>query len=477
MAHWRSAPQRKGGLGFLHWGTQRMELSEWVRLQLALDPGQAGLERALQPVIEAQGLGTLARSLNATATLDDVRRELLAPGRGVLLFLPAMDSSHVFAIDGAGIVHDEIASRDALLRSADALAATWTSAPSGDGARRERFLAAARAFGDDLLRGEVRARVAGWSCCIVVGADLIGSPALECTVLDGAQPFGLTHAIAYLPSLPVGVALARRSTRDPRTTDIALLAAPTHGAVALERYASSIPFEVSAAELAGLTRVFDAGRIELLTGEDATRAALNSPRVRGAVILSILAHGAYDVAHRDDGERPSLLILAPGAGDDGLLWCSDVEALSVAPLVELLACGTARGQSRLGDDAAGHLVGAFMIAGAHTVIAAHHDLGREAALELARVLHERLREHGESTAEALRFARAELASHPSTSDPWYWAGLTANGCAWLPLFEPAPRREAPAPKPADSSSPWLLAGIGLGVAAVAVVMLARARRK
>src|SRR5262249_5872128 len=145
--------------------------------------------------------------------------------------------------------------------------------------------------------------------------------------------------------------------------------------LARERYAQAREIPWSDADRDALTAAFAPERCEVRSRELATRDALLDARVRDAAILSVFAHGAYDALGRDDDERPAALVLAPRApDDDGILWCSDVERLHAPPLVELLACSGARGPARLGDDCAGHLVGAFLAAGADCVIASRTDL-------------------------------------------------------------------------------------------------------
>jgi hypothetical protein len=456
IQHWRSIAPKPGGLGFFNFGTQRLVFSEWTRLELALDP-EHGASSALARVLEAQTLGTLARRLDARADLERARRELTSSGRGLLIYLPAMDRSHVFALDADGVLHEELPARDELARLAEELDAAWTTPPDGTESRRALWMGAGRAAANAFLPASVRARIAHWTTCTVVGADTCGDPTFECFVLDSERVLGLEVVLAYSPGVPSSVRLAERGAeRDASaaTRDLAWLAVPAQSAIANERFPRARQLVLEADERRGWVEAFAADRVEIREGVAATRAAWSDESVRGARVLAVLAHGVWNPVEQDASDRPAALILAPSsAEDDGLLTCSQVEALDLPPLVELFACVAARGPTRRGDDASGHFVGACLAANANCVIAARTELPRTAVCELARAIHAGLRLRGESPAQALLAARKTIASQPATSDPWFWAGLAAYGDASRPLFEA--RESAASTAPRRSSATWL----------------------
>lgn len=434
-AHWRAITLRPGGLGFLHWGTQRQAFSQWTRVELALDP-LGGARSALARLIDAQSLGTLARRLDAQASFEQARSALTAAGAGVLVYLPAMDRSHVFALDADDVLHAELESRDNLVRLAEDLDAAWTTPPDDSAERRATWLAAGRSAADAFLPASIRERVARWTSCTIVGADQCGNPSFECFVLDDGRTLGLELALAYLPGIPLGVRIAERAAaRAPAATgsELVCIAAPAHSASALRTFPRAAQLRLTDDERGALREPFESERVVLLEGPVATRAALAEPSLRAARVLAVLAHGVFDTS----SDRPTALILAPTGDDDsGLLTCEQVEQLALPPLVELFACVASRGPARRGDDAAAHFVGACIVAGADCVLASRTELPRASIAELARTLHAGLRARGESPAEALRRARAYVAAQPETADPWYWAGISAHGLATQPLFEP-----------------------------------------
>lgn len=479
LEQWRSLERRPGGVGFWHFGSQRQPYSEWIRLCLALDDSQAGLERALTPLLAAQSVGTLARALEASAEVAQVRTELCSEGRGVLWLLPALDRSHVFTLDERGIEHHEAPMGDELARAAAALAEHWATPPPSDDAaserRRAEFARRSTDLAQVLLSPSQRSRVLSWSACLVIGADIAGDLPLQCLALDGAQPLGLLVPVLEAPSVPVALALSRRAReRDlAGDVDLALIADPRIDPQAAARYPKAGELNLSAPERERLAADFDPARVRWFERERANLAALEHPDVRGAKVLAILSHGVFDTARRSDGERPSALVLSSrGAGDDGVVWCADVEQRAAPRLVELLACGAARGPLRIGDDAAGHLVGAFFLAGADTVLAARVDIERDAATNFAEEFHRALRRSG-VPAQALLEARRALARQAEFADPWFWAGLSLYGAGTTPVLEPAPARQATS----AATRIGIAALVGsIGVAALVLLLRTRAAR-
>jgi CHAT domain-containing protein len=471
---WAAAPRRPAGLGFHHYGTHRTAYSRWIQTVLALDPSQAGLERALELLLHSQTLGAVERDLRASATVAEVREILCAGGRGVVLLFPGMDGSHVFAIDAEGIEHHMAPPKDELARLASALNRIWTDPPPGETRELERrgreLSSASWKLTRELLTTSQRARMAHWSTCIVIGADLAVEIPFACLQLEPGRWLGLAVPIAELPSAPLGVALARSAAaRSPRDSmSLVLVADPNVSPEARERYASARPLDLDDDEWRGLRRGFENSGTLVFEGPRASIEALSDPRVALASVVSIFAHGVYDLARRADGERAAALVLSPAATDsDGVVWCADLERLRFGGVLELLVCGAARGPTRIGDSAAAHMVGAAFRAGATSVLAARIDIERTATTRLIAEYRGALRESG-VPAQALLEARRRIAANDNESDPWYWAGLAFHGAAWTPLFEP-PARSAP-------SRAWPI-GIGLALLLAVAGAVGVARRR
>jgi len=479
LSVWRGVGLRPGGLGFLHYGTQRMPFSEWTRACIALDPTVAGLERALALLLEAQALESVARGMDARATLAEVRESVCGADRGVLLLLPSMDRSHVFAIDSETIVHSEACNADTLLRLSNGIHEIVDAPPPADPAKRaertRRILAASRELSNELLPPEICKRVRGWSACVVVGADLRVSTPFSCLLLDDDHYLGLEIALFEAPSLAACVRLAERSTPTVPSSpaDLAVIADPTPSATAAARYPDALALELSREERARLTRGFDSERVVWIDGAAASLDAFADARVRSAAALVVMAHGVAAEARRADDSRRSALVLSPRSlDDDGLARCADIDEARVAPLVELLSCGSARGALRVGDDTASHLVGSFFSAGAVVVLAARTDVERGASTRLLAAFHEALSAPGGSPARALLAARRAIAAQAEFADPWYWAQFELHGSGWLDIAAPI-RAQMQAPAPSRS---WLGAGALLVLAFAAWIVL-RVRRR
>src|SRR6185436_4004578 len=99
-----------------------------------------------------------------------------------------------------------------------------------------------------------------WKGVYVVGADLLGGVPFECLRVKGRE-LGTTAALAYLPSIPVGLALSRMQAGSAKGLGVLLLAAPTIP----KGSPGTIPF--SSEDKAALTAGF--ARSTVLTGASA----------------------------------------------------------------------------------------------------------------------------------------------------------------------------------------------------------------
>ena len=421
----RRLPPTPGGVGHLHWGDRRRVISELVRLEIAIDDTQRGRERALEALLQAQSLGSFGRLVGAsTPALAEVRAELLGPGTGLLLWLPALERSHLFAIDRERVDCWLLDSRDELLAAVKPFADLATSRPESSDldARRTQELALGRALRDALLPEETRTRIEGWTGFYVSGLDLCGDPALETLPwTDGAQ-LGARFAVSRLPSVPAGIWLVRRA-REGRAAcgRPVVLASPRHGAAARSRWPNLEPIAMSRADRRSLANDDDA---LFLLDDRATIAALRSACAAVPALLEVFAHGVYAL----DSDRPAGLILAEGTNDPGVLGCAEIEAFeAMASTVALYVCGSARGPTRLGDDTSAQLANAFAAAGASSVLVARGDVVYGAALEVARSYREDVLKRGLPPAQALARARQRLAEHERWSDLYFRAPFAVHG--------------------------------------------------
>jgi tetratricopeptide (TPR) repeat protein len=423
LDQWGRTPQREGGIGFLQLGERQLVVSEVLGMELELH----GAEAAFARLLEAQTLGTAARAREASVpTLAELRAELLAPERGILVLLPARDRSHLFVLDLQAaeegqaprprLTHHELPSRDKLVK----LAGDVSSALLDD--KVSTGPAALASLSKELLPPDVRARIAPWREAVVVGFDLVQNLPFGVLLDEQGQTYGQRLALATAPSLPRALEDARtRPAPTSATLDLVLVAVPEPPAE--RKQLQAFPFGTK--EQALLIKPF--ARSLSLIGPDATRTLVLAARARlaGARVVHFFVHG-IDERER---EQRAALVLAAEEGGEHLLRFEDVRGLKLQGLVILSSCGSGRGPPRVGDDQLVHLGGAFLDAGARCVVLSRFPVTSAATLELMARLHAHLAA-GESTAEALRKARAE----GSPSEAFRAAAFEVLGSAFEPVF-------------------------------------------
>jgi len=473
LVQWGSAPERPGGTGFLQFSERQRVVSEAIRLSLAVEGEERGGRASLRHLMDAQRLGTLARTFDAPAgSIERVRAELCGDGAGLLVYFPALERSHLFAVDAAELVHLELPGLDAIDASREELTGLIMQPPAFRQSAAGELDARIAELSELLLPPRARERVRRWSAVTVVGVDLLGYVPFECLTLDDGAALGQELAVDYLPSLPLGLVLAERFDRLPPPgaydADLWILAAPEHGPGVRERWPELPQLAWSDAHTAQLAGAYDAERVDVRSGPGATLASLEAIDATAARVLQLVTHGVY----AEERERPAGLVLTPDAGAAELLWCDAAEELRVSPLVLLSACGAARGPLRRGDDGVAHLGGSFLRAGACAVVLSYAELEYRATMRLMQVFHERLVGHGESPAEALRRARRELAADERFRDPFYHSLIHVTGVGRRAPFE----RPAGGPRGAREQVPLAtLAAVG-AAGLVLVALLARRRR-
>ncbi|MCA8962818.1 MAG: hypothetical protein KDC38_19980, partial [Planctomycetes bacterium] len=271
VERWLRYPRRPGGYGYLHYERRRFVIEEIIATSLERESGP---EPAFRIFCETQGLGTLARDLGRTsATLEEVRARLLGETDGLLAYFAGTDDSFLFAVDRGDLEVFELPSRDELIeRQAELFAAVARPPRSPDD---DAWRSIAREVGRRFVPKALAAKVAGWSTILITGHDVLGYIPFECLIIGDDRELGLDHPIVYLPSIPVGLALAdRRRTRGAPSLQGLLVAAPTLSREIAEGYRLA-PFDPDRRwdrELTGL----EGTRVEARIGERATLLALDA---------------------------------------------------------------------------------------------------------------------------------------------------------------------------------------------------------
>lgn len=462
-AAWRARPTLPGGQGFLCYPAPRDALVALVRVETALHGPAAAAERGFAALVRAQRVGSSAAARGVGSIEPaEVRGELCRDGAVLLAFVPGARASVVLVVGASDASSGELAARGALDEAQRDFGSLVQLPPwrSADRAKRERDLASrGSALASALFPPEVRERLRAAPTWIESGTELFGSPPLEALQLFGERALGTQFALAHAPSYPLATALARvlAEVRAPGRFDVVLVAAPEISAALAARTPPFAPLELGSEDAFALVEGFERLRVDVAHGPDAGLDALRADDVSSAGSLQLFTHGVFDASR----PRPAGLVLSPRRGPD-VAWAEDLAKLRVPRVVALWACGSARGPSRLGDDTGTHLGSALFEAGAASVVLGTGDLALDATRAAATSFNRAIA-RGDGPAEALRSARAALASREETRDPFFHALLVLHGAPGATRGDPAKHEPRAASEPAGDVR-WLVATLAAGLA-------------
>jgi hypothetical protein len=474
LDEWSAAPERSEGIGFLLYSERRAILVELVRLLLDVRERAAGSLAALDRLVRAQGLGSLARFLGGDDVKFEIaRRELCSPRVGVLEFLPGPERSFVFAYDDEHLLCEELAASRTWEQDRRDWLVLLSQPPrsGGDRQQRRRQIADSGArLAQALLPAATRELLRTWDEVAIVGIDLLGCTPFDALPLDEHATLGQSLATTYLPSLTVGSRLLKRAGPGVASSlQLTVLAAPTDPSDTGDLQVTWTPIAWNADHERELRRVYGTNEVQVFVGDAASLCTLRGlSNWGGGGVLEFVAHGFYQPA----SEPPSGIALAPCTASKGLIHAADLERLAVGPLVVLAVCGAGRTPLRSGDDGVSNLGGAFMKAGAQCVVLSPVDLEQGATELLLDEFHAQIA-RGESPARAMRAARRKLSADERYSDPFYNSMLQVVGLGWRPLVSAS---TAAAPPAAPTASLRFLLLSLLAAACVALALVWRARR-
>jgi hypothetical protein len=459
LAMRRKIPLRPGGIGVLHWALARELIAERIESELALDPTEQGIERALDATLRAQTVGTFARQHDLEdATVARIRAGLLPDGVGLALLMPALECTHLFLLDATSAGHVRLDRRDDVLAAARAFSAIVQTPPARNASAAERA-ARAKKLADEggrlaamLFPEEARRAMRQWRGFYCCGSELIESPPIEALAWDDGRFLGTAMAVCHLPSAAAGSwCLEQSIDRAAADLDLVVLTSPVHGEEVRKREPELSPIDPSSAELARICAGFRPDRIQHLRGGGATLDEIEVQSRRCDLLLEIFSHGMPSF----DAERPAAIIVTPSPTGAGLLDCNWIEAhLEPPPIVALYACGSGLGPTRLGDDTAAQLGNALLSKRARVVLLSRSHVAYGAMVELARAFHERLGDARGDPGEALRSAREALARSEEWQDPFFFGTVTmlGPGLSKLDVAAEAKRRAPPSLESRDGSA-------------------------
>jgi hypothetical protein len=426
---WERTPARRGGVGFLALLDRRQLVTELVHLTRLCDGDRAAAETAVNALVRLQHMSTLARTSHAPrVSWADIRDVFVRPGQGVLFLLGEPRASLAVAIDANGPVLHELPSSRTLDASALALAQALDrlSHEQVGAAAANAAVVAARQLSADVLPQALRAVLGSWKGVTIADYGTLRGVPFECLLLGDAL-VGERMAVNTLTSLPFGVFCSRNRYTCTPVADARVRFVVTLLRGKGEAAGSDAPpgRRIEDHEWEGLRRGY--GRPELLANEKASWAAA-APLLADATVSHFLAHGT-----EVEGDVAQGLALA-GADDSSVLTSRAVEGQRVRGLVILSACESGRARRRLGDDSV-HVTlgGAFLRAGAHTVVQSAADLHLAVHVDLMVAMHAGLQQ-GCSPAEALRHARDQGAAPLGWAERFEHAQVQVVGLGHLPVL-------------------------------------------
>jgi CHAT domain-containing protein len=172
-------------------------------------------------------------------------------------------------------------------------------------------------------------------------------------------------------------------------------------------------------EVNALQKLFPASSVFLRLKATETQAKNLSEQ---SGVFHFATHGVLDF--KDISQ--SYITLAPDAGEDGKFTIEEVWGYwwGDSVLVSLSACSTAMGELTVRGKSV-NPAGAFLNAGAPSVLASLWNVDDAATSELMRVFYDNLTTM--KKADALRAAQRALLQNPDTAHPYYWAPFMLIG--------------------------------------------------
>lgn len=418
---WDRSELREGGLGFLDFRLRRDALM--VAIREAYELGE--LELAFELLVEAQVRGSLERGLGLEpCSLQEVREQLCGLQGGVVTLLLGQGELLMICVDSAGLEMESLPFGEHWLQRILALReAIALPRPGGDELSQSFMGLNGMLLGSPENPTLLARKLEVWEHVYLVGREQIEDLPVGCLTWKGA-PLGLTEGLAYLPSMPLGVALSEGwRTADLKLPEVQL------------GYLDGSSVGLSDARLGDRAKRELEGSLPIdsaIIGEhDSLRDALGRTNYADHSFATLFVHGKLDLTR----PRPSGLWIGPGPDD--VLWCSDVAQMTSAQVMILSACGAARTFARVGDGGVSSLGGACIEAGARSVVLASADVPRDGTVALTTALQSELT-RGVPVAEALRRAKASLAAEAGFSDPYHYANFHVLGLGHMALPDYGP---------------------------------------
>ncbi|MFH2074807.1 MAG: CHAT domain-containing protein, partial [Pseudomonadota bacterium] len=393
--------------------------------------GEVGAISAIERISIHHTLSALSRRMGVKpCSLAEVREELLLDSDHGVLFLQRAPiqtgGCRLFAFDQERIRWAAIGSLDEYLKSIRRLIEQLHS-PRNLTDQWERL---SQESVERLLPPQIRELFDDWRFVTLVGFDDELWFPFECLVVDGSI-LGTTKAVDHLPSLPLGVHLARRRAATKRhfDKDLLLVVAPEHSEAACAAYPDLEPLLITEDQIHTLTAPFPPDSVHILARKQATFEALME--LDGTFsLLHIFAHGV--AGDPLDGSFAGILLGSRTQDKTGVLDRKNVAELPKASAVFLSACSAGQDVIRTMEGGLNNLGGAFLEHGADAVVFSHEDLLAGQTIDLMGLVSGEVA-RGSSLAAALTSARQELVRRGVT-DPRLHSTLRVWGLGQQSAF-------------------------------------------
>jgi tetratricopeptide (TPR) repeat protein/CHAT domain-containing protein len=389
-------------------------------------------------------------------------RACLAANEVALLFVPGDDKSYVVLVEARPAPGDK-ANGLAIyaLPGRDDIADGISCLTDRDTFQHPAKARAVAVQAYDLLLAPLKERLRGKDLLIIPGG-LLGYLPFEVLIEDDRYLIE-THRIRYAPSLTaLHLVCQWQQTRpkperalwaladpvydraDERVADKADLTQASQDALAeyLSRATRGHPaggepysrLHFSGEEVRAIRALLGASGSDVLTGLQATEAAVKAASEKGLLARARYVHFAtHGILGLDTGQPPALVLSlvgndgqrdAEGGVNDGFLRLDEVTRLKLnADLVVLSACETGKGRLYAGEGVTG-LARAFLYAGSRGVLCSLWAVDDRETANLMTQMYAGLKD-GKSAAEALRAAK--LAMIREGKAPVYWAPFILIG--------------------------------------------------
>jgi tetratricopeptide (TPR) repeat protein len=276
----------------------------------------------------------------------------------------------------------------------------------------------ARRLGDALLAPVAAQLPPNVSKLIVVGGTVLQALPFDALELTDGRLAIERFEIAFMPSASISALLARRGGTS-RGGILALGASIRPRGLGRASWESLPELPGAAREARRVASFFSRGQAKV--GSEATESLVKGSVARSASVVHVASHAVVDPSAMGE----TALLLAAGAGEDGILRPEEIGDLSLgADLVVLSACRTTRTEVGYGDEGFRGLVTPLFEAGVRSVVATAWPVDDTRQMPIVERFYREMA-RGATVAGALRTAK--LAALHSGSSPREWASMVLWG--------------------------------------------------